>query len=103
MSMTNEEIKQKGLEIVANATKKPSKIAGSFVEIEDLEEKHIKHFKNAPYLFKALSGNIYGGVLVDDSLEYIHLVLVSPKVLEYIFSLRETKIDIENEEIFLAN
>lgn len=101
--MTNEEIKTKGLEIVTNKSKKPSKIAGSFVEITDLEEKHIKHFKGAPYLFKALSGNIYGGVLVDDSLDYIHLVLVSPKVLEYIFSLRSIPSVKDNEEIVLTN
>jgi hypothetical protein len=70
-------------------TKKTAPIAASFNHIKDLEEKHITHFRAAPYLFKPLQGNIFGGMLLDDSLEYVHLVLLSEAVLTYILDLKK--------------
>jgi hypothetical protein len=65
--------------------KKPSKIAGSFSKLSDLQEIHLNHFKNAPYLWKPLSGGtVWGGMLMDDNLDYIHLVLASQEVVEYL-------------------
>ena len=69
-------------------TKKPSKIAGSFSKVEDLQEKHIKHFRGAPYIWKPMQGNVWGGLLMDDSLDYIHLVLCTTPVVEFILNLK---------------
>ena len=71
-----------------STTKKRAPIAGSFNHVADLQEHHIKHFRKAPYMFKPLSGNIFGGMLLDDSLEYVHLVLVTEEVLTYILDLK---------------
>jgi len=73
-------------------TKKTSPIAGSFTHIGDLQKHHIAHFRSAPYMFKPLSGNIYGGMLLDDKLDYVHLVLLSEKVLEYILNLKKENV-----------
>lgn len=70
------------------STKKPAPIAGSFNHVSDLQEHHIEHFRNAPYMFKPLQGTLYGGMLLDDSLEYVHLVLLSEEVLIYILDLK---------------
>lgn len=81
-------------------SKKKAPIAGSFNHIEDLQEYHIKHFRTAPYMFKPLSGTIFGGMLLDDSLDYVHLVLVSEEVLVYILDLNtsaEAKKEPEDE------
>ena len=66
---------------------KPSRITASFVEIKDLQEIHIDHFKTCPYSWKPMQGNIFGGLWLNDSLEYIHLVLATETVLEYILNL----------------
>lgn len=66
---------------------KPSKIVGSFTDILQLNETHLKHFRNAPYIWKPMNGSIYAGMLMDDNLDYIHLVLVSKEVLEYVLKL----------------
>jgi hypothetical protein len=86
-------IEQIGEEYDAMAKKwkeenKPSKIAGSFSRIEDLTETHLKHFKNAPYVWKPVNGTIWGGMLMDDKLDYIHLVLATREVVEYILNLK---------------
>lgn len=68
-------------------TKRITGIAASFTKVSELGEHHIKHFKSAPYMFKPLSGNIFGGMLLDDKLDYVHLVLLNEEVLEYILDL----------------
>ena len=70
-------------------TKKPSKIAASFSKIEDLQEVHLKHFVAAPYMWKPMRGNVWGGMLMDDSLEYIHLVLATTPVVEFLLNLKD--------------
>ena len=72
-------------------TKKPSKIAGSFNKVSDLEEKHIEHFRGNTYLFKPMNGNIFGGMCMDDSLDYIHMVLLSEEVVNFILNLKPQK------------
>lgn len=67
--------------------KKPSQIAASFSNILELEEKHLAHFKGAPYLWKPLNGTLWGGILIDDEIKYVHLVIASPEVVQYIFDL----------------
>ena len=69
-------------------TNKPSKIAASFTKIEDLQEIHLKHFKNAPYLWKPMRGEIWAGMLMDDSLDYIHLVLATTPVVEFLLGFK---------------
>ena len=64
-------------------------IAASFSKVEDLEEKHIKHFKTQPYLFKPVSGTLYGGMCLDDSLDYVHIVLMTEEVLTFILDLKK--------------
>jgi hypothetical protein len=68
---------------------KPSKVAASFTKVSELQEIHLKHFRNAPYLWKPINGSIFGGLLMDDSLDYIHLVLVNEEVLNYILNLKK--------------
>ena len=67
--------------------KKPSRIAASFDNVFQLEDKHIIHFKSAPYLFKPMNGTLWGGMLLDDNSEYVHLVLMTEDVLKYILNL----------------
>jgi hypothetical protein len=63
-------------------------IAGSFATVKDLEEKHINHFRTQPYLFKPASGTLFGGMCLDDSLDYVHIVIVSEEVLTFILDLK---------------
>lgn len=72
-------------------TNKPSQIAASFTKIEDLKEIHLKHFKNAPYMWKPLQGGIWGGMLMDDDIPYIHLVLATTPVVEFLLNLKSDK------------
>jgi hypothetical protein len=68
---------------------KPSKIAASFSKVTDLEEHHIRHFKTASYFWKPMNGGIWGGMLVDESLDYIHLVLASEDVVKVLLDNKE--------------
>lgn len=68
--------------------KKPSKIAASFTKVEDLREIHLKHFRGAPYIWKPMQGGIWGGMLMDDSIPYVHLVLCTTPVVEFILNLK---------------
>ena len=36
---------------------------------------------------RPMTGSMFGGMLMDEKLDYIHLVLVTEDVLEYIFNL----------------
>jgi len=67
---------------------KPSKIAGTFTKISELTEEHIKHFRNAPYVWKNINGTLIAGMLMDDKLSYIHLVMVTEEVLTFILNLK---------------
>lgn len=69
-------------------SKKPSQIAKSFSNISELNEQHLKHFAKAPYAWKPMQGNIFAGMLLDESLDYIHLVLATEDVLKYILELK---------------
>ena len=73
------------------ASNKPSKIAASFDKIGDLTIEHLKHFRSAPYFWKPMQGNIWGGMLVDENINYIHLVLASKDVVDYL--LDKSKIE----------
>lgn len=64
--------------------KKPSKIVASFLKLSDLQDIHLKHFKGAPYVWKPMNGDIWAGMLLDDSIDYIHLVLASKEVVMFL-------------------
>lgn len=66
---------------------KPSQIAASFSNILELEEHHLKHFKSAPYIFKSMNGTLWSGMLMDDKLNYAHLIMITEDVLNYILKL----------------
>jgi len=86
----NINVSVKEMEDLANKwkdEKKPGKIAGTFTYISDLKEEHIKHFKNAPYMFRPFPGTLYGGMLLDDNIDYVHIVLVSETVLDFILNM----------------
>lgn len=63
-------------------------VAGTFTAISDLTSEHIAHFKSTPYLFRPLPGTLYGGMVVDETAPYIHIVLMNEEVLDYILSLK---------------
>lgn len=76
---------------------KPKIIAGKFKEITDINNKQLKHFKSASkfgkYLWKQdihiLKDEYEGmhmGLLMDDTIHYVHIVFVSPKVLNFILN-----------------
>lgn len=67
---------------------KPSKIAASFTDISELQDMHINHFKGNPYVWKPIQGSIFAGMCMDDTIDYIHLVMATEPVLEYILSLK---------------
>lgn len=69
--------------------KKPSKIAASFTKIEDLQPIHIKHFKEYEYAWKPLHGGIWGGIWITDKISYIHLVMATTPVVEYLLNLKK--------------
>ena len=63
---------------------KPKVIAGSFNDITELTEQQIKHFKTAEYLWHLYPYNkedkykgMHMGVLLDQSLNYVHIVFGS--------------------------
>lgn len=66
--------------------KKPSKIVSSFLKVSDLQDIHLKHFKGASYVWKPMNGDIWAGMLLDDSIDYIHLVLASKEVVMFLLN-----------------
>ena len=71
------------------ASNKPSRIAASFNKIEDLQLHHLKHFRAAPYFWKPMQGTIWGGLLADESIDYIHLVLASEEIVQVLVNADE--------------
>ncbi len=69
-------------------TKKPSRIAASFHHIKDLLPMHIEHFKTYEYAWKPMQGGIWGGIWLTDNIDYIHLVLATTPVVQYILNLK---------------
>ena len=69
--------------------KKPSKLAASFTKIEDLQPIHIKHFKEYEYAWKPIQGGIWGGIWLTDTIDYIHIVMATTPVVEYILNLKK--------------
>jgi hypothetical protein len=71
------------------ASKKPVMLVARFKTVNELEEKHIKHFKNAEYLWQVQElkeePGLHLGVLLDEELNYVHIVLASRAVLNYVF------------------
>ena len=70
-----------------NASGKKGRIDGTFVKVEDLLEEHVQHFKNSPYMFRPMPGKMFGGMLLDESMNYVRIVLLSEDVLDYILNL----------------
>jgi hypothetical protein len=70
-------------------TNKPSKLAASFTKIKDLQPIHIEHFKEYEYAWKPLQGGIWGGIWLNDNIDYIHIVMATTPVVEYILNLKK--------------
>lgn len=68
--------------------KKPSKIAASFRKIGDVTDEHREHFKTYEYMWKPMQGGIWGGIWLTDNIDYIHLVLATTPVVEYLLNLK---------------
>ena len=71
------------LNILLKSTK-PKVIAGSFNDITQLTEQQIRHFKTAEYLWHLYPYNkedkykgMHMGVLLDENLNYVHMVFGS--------------------------
>lgn len=77
------------------ASNKQSKIAGSFTSISELQLHHLKHFLAAPYFWKPLQGNIWGGMLADETIDYIHLVLATKEIVEFLLDKESVKKQID--------
>ena len=82
---TNEELKVCMDRLLASG--KPVILAARFKTVNELEEKHIKHFKYAEYLWeiKEREPGLLFGILLDEELNYVHAVLASKEVLNFIF------------------
>jgi len=70
---------------------KPKIIAGSFKNKSDFSEEQIKHFKTAHYMWNLSPHNkddkykgMYMGVLLDENLNYVHIVFATNEMLNYI-------------------
>ena len=75
---------------------KPKIIAGRFKDVSELTEQQIRHFKNAEYMWYLHPNNNEGsykgmhlGVLLDEKLNYVHLVFVS---IDFINQINEGKV-----------
>jgi len=73
---------------------KPKIIAFSFKDKNDFSEEQIKHFKTAEYLWNTHPHDkddkykgMYMGVLLDDNLNYVHMVFATNEMVNYIFNL----------------
>lgn len=89
------------LEIICNrllASDKPKIIAAKFTKIEDITEEQERHFKSSnkfgKYLWQAQPHmkddeykGMHLGLLLDEHLNYVHLVFASSEVLGYILNL----------------
>ena len=75
---------------------KPKIIAGTFTDVSELTDEQLKHFKTAEYIYNQTPITIqkqyrgfHVGVLLDDTLNYFHLVVVSK---EFINQTSDSKI-----------
>ena len=87
LTMSVKEIEDMTASWKVSGAKRASGLAASFSNILELEAHHLTHFKTAPYMFKPMSGSLWGGMLLDDKLDYIHLVMMTEDVLLYILKL----------------
>lgn len=69
--------------------KKPSQIAASFTKISDLTPTHIEHFREYEYVWKPMQGGIWGGIWLTDNIPYIHIVMATTEVVEYLLNLKK--------------
>ena len=80
------------------ASDKPKMIAAKFTKIEEITEEQERHFKSAnkfgKYLWQVQPHQkddqykgMHLGVLLDENLNYVHLVFASTEVLGYILDL----------------
>ncbi len=70
---------------------KPKRIVGVFNSKEDLSEQQARHFTTAEYIWNLTPQTIEGpykdkfmGLLLDEKLDYVHIVFGSQKFLDYI-------------------
>ena len=72
---------------------KPKMIAAVLDDENNLTEQQVKHFKTAEYLWNLIPQTIEGpykdkfmGLLLDESLDYVHIVFATGKFLDYLFA-----------------
>lgn len=62
----------------------------SFSKIEELLPIHIEHFRSSEYIFKVMgNGTIYAETWLNDNIHYIHCVLMTEDVLDYVLTLKK--------------
>jgi hypothetical protein len=75
---------------------KPKMIVGTFIDrdIQLLSDEKFRHFKTAEYLWQATPlkkdphKGLHLGVLLDEELKYVHMVVASTAFMLYTFSIR---------------
>jgi hypothetical protein len=79
-------------------SEKPKIIAQIFREKEELTEEQIAHFETAPYMWQMtpikdgeVHAGMHMGLLMDDSLEYIHIVISTFEMVGYFTNLHENR------------
>jgi hypothetical protein len=78
---------------------KPKIIAGSFKSKEQLTDEMVKHFSSNPeYLWQLYPHDkndeykgMHMGVLLDESLNYVHIVFATNEMMNYLLNLKYEK------------
>ena len=94
MEITKQELEQIADRLLKS--NKPKMIVAGFKDddINLITEQQVKHFKTAEYLWQATPHNkednykgLHMGLLLDENLNYVHIVFASKNFMEYTFEL----------------
>jgi hypothetical protein len=71
------------------ASDAPKILAGTFNDVSELTDEQLKHFRTAEYLYSlspiitdGIHRGMHLGVLLDDTLTYVHMVVVSKRFID---------------------
>lgn len=74
---------------------KPKMIVADLDDENELTGQQVKHFKTAEYIWnlnpQTIEGQYKGkmmGLLLDESLNYVHIIFASQRFLDYLFKLK---------------
>ena len=74
---------------------KPKMIVADLDDENELTEQQVKHFKTAEYIWNLTPQTVEGkykdnfmGLLLDESLNYVHIVFGSQRFLDYIWKIK---------------